>query len=126
MCFKIMFILLLFCCLFVAATLNQLRAEMIQQFNDDEHNYKFSTSTLCRMLLHNNYTTKNITYEPQARNTPSNIRERKEYCLEAACWDRNELVFIDEFGNIDLRIYICDTVYENACMYVLVNMSVYV
>lgn len=76
----------------------------MQKFNDNEHNYKFSIATLCRMLLNNDYTTKNIVYEPKARNTPSNIRERKEYCLEAAAWDRNDLVFIDEFG---VNVFYC-------------------
>jgi len=59
---------------------------------------KLSNSTIERILQEFDYTTKNLEKEPAARNTPEAIEFRKNYCIEAAGWDMNELVYIDEKG----------------------------
>ena len=55
-----------------------------------------SNDTIHKWLAEEDFTNKRLIPVPQARNQPFNINARKAYCIEAAGWDRDTLVFIDE------------------------------
>jgi hypothetical protein len=50
-----------------------------------------------------NFSTKQLEHVPRERNTPENIRKRKEYCQIASRWNDTDLIFSDEFG-VNLHI----------------------
>ena len=55
-----------------------------------------SNDTIHRWLVAAGLTDKLLIPVPQSRNAPFNIAARKAYCLKAATFDRDGLVFIDE------------------------------
>lgn len=77
-------------------TYKQLREE----WKDLTGNYekKMNDHMIRSIMKEFNFTTKNLEIEPEGRNTPEAIEFRKNYCLQAASWNNNEIVFIDEKG----------------------------
>ena len=55
-----------------------------------------SNYTIHKWLHKADFTGKLLIPVPVARNAPANIEARREYCIRAAGWDRDALVFIDE------------------------------
>jgi transposase len=76
-------------------TYKQIREEWRNRTNK---NLKLGNAVIHKALEKYEITTKNLEREPPQRNAPDNIQLRKEYCLRAAEWKENEIIFIDENG----------------------------
>lgn len=61
-------------------------------------NKKLSDSTICKWLQEMDFTTKVLEHEPEGRNTPEAIAFRQNYCMQAAGWRDDEVVYVDEKG----------------------------
>ncbi len=76
-------------------TYRQILDELFDATGED-----FAISTISKKLLNApvRFTTKTTVRIPIERNTPSLIASRAEYCKEAARWEVDEILFLDETG----------------------------
>lgn len=104
-------------------TLTQIRQTMLTQ-----HFIKISLSTIHRILNDNNFSMKNLQYEPVSRNSEENILQRAQHCREMLPLSPHTLVYIDESGfNLHTNrkrgiSYMCVYVYMSVYVHVYVYM----
>jgi len=76
-------------------TYQQIRRAWQEHFQISK---KLSDWTIHRALNLHGFTSKNLTLIPESRDDPATIEERRKYCLKAAHWPRDAVIFIDEVG----------------------------
>jgi hypothetical protein len=74
--------------------------DLREQWKDATGNYekKLSNATINKILKEQKFSTKCLYHTPLERNSIENIEKRKQYSIEAASYDINDIVFLDETG----------------------------